>query len=336
MPTIKDVAALSRVSTATVSHVINNSSNVSPHLRDRVLNAIRDLKYHPNAIARGLKTSKTKTVGMIVPDITNPFYPAVIRGAEDVLRDAGYILTVGNSDSDPAKEELYYRTFRAQRVDGLILTACLSTHPPEYILHHELGTIPVVFVDRYYSGLGVDIAIVDNVRGSFSAVTHLLNAGHRRIAILTGPMELINARMRLRGYKKALAQAGVSLQREWIFAGRFDADSGYDATRRMLDLPQRPTAVFSSNAQMTLGCLRALRESGLSWCHDIAVVSFDDAPLFELMEPSITAVAQNSYELGAQAAILLLGRLDESFRGPPRRKLLRPELIVRESSNSRS
>src|SRR3989442_895830 len=172
MATIKDIAARSQVSTATVSHVINHTSNVAPERRERVLRVIRELKYHPNAVARSLRTKQTRTVGMIAPDITNPFYPAVVRGAEDLLRQAGYTLIVGNSDIDSEKEEAYYRTFSAKRVDGLLLIASISTQPAEYLLHHDLGEVPLVFIDRFYRGVRADAVIADNVGGSFQAVCH--------------------------------------------------------------------------------------------------------------------------------------------------------------------
>jgi len=206
MVTIKDIAARSQVSTATVSHVINGTSNVRPERRERILRAIRELKYHPNAVAQSLRTSQTRTVGMIVPDITNPFFPAVVRGAEDVLGRANYTLIVGNSDSDSEKEEAYYRAFTAKRVDGLLLTASISTRPPEYLLHHDLADVPIVFVDCFYHGVPADAVVTDNVGGSFQAVCHLFEAGHRRIGVITGPLQLVNARMRFQGYKRAFAQ----------------------------------------------------------------------------------------------------------------------------------
>src|SRR5215831_6773147 len=178
---MKDVAARVGVSTMTVSNVINQTSNVAPELRKRVLRAIQDLKYHPSAIARSLRTKRTHTIGMIMPDITNPFFPAVIRGAEDVLNGEGYTLIVGNSDSDTQKEERYYRTFTARRVDGLFLFASATTRPPEYLLHHDLRGVPVVFIDRFYKGVRADAVFSDNVGGSLRAVNHLFECGHRRI-----------------------------------------------------------------------------------------------------------------------------------------------------------
>lgn len=333
MITIKDIAAHSEVSIATVSNVINDVTNVTPQLRERVLRAIRELKYSPNRVARGLRTKQTKTVGMIVPDITNPFFPAVVRGAEDVLRDAGYTLIVGNSDSDSPKEEAYYRTFIEKRVDGLLLIGSIATRPPEYLHHHNLQATPIVFVDRFYRGVPADVVLADNVGGGFQAVCHLFDVGHRRIGIITGPLQLVNARMRLEGYKRAFAAHHAQVENELIREGHYDVQSGYDQTKALLDLRNRPTALFVSNATMTLGFLRAIRDCGVRCPDELAVVSFDDAEWFELVHPSVSAVVQNSYELGARGAQILAKRLAGKLTGPPRRKVLKTKLVIRESSN---
>lgn len=333
MATLKDVAARSRVSTATVSHVINNRSHVQPELRERVLSAIQELKYHPNAVARSLRTNRTRAVGIIIPDITNPFFPGIVRGAEDVLQKAGYTLVVGNSDGDTAKEAAYYRTFTAQRVDGFILIASESTRPPEYLLHHNIDSVPVVFVDRYYRGVRADTVLADNVRGSREAVSVLLEKGHRRIGIITGPLRLVNSRMRLDGYKQAFARFKTEIHKELIREGRYDIPSGYAETKVLLDLKNRPTALFICNAAMTLGCLRAIRERGVKVPQQLAVISFDDRELFELVDPSVSAVAQNPYELGSEAARILADRLSGNLTGPPQRKAFKTTLVIRQSTS---
>ncbi len=332
MTTIREIAARSKVSTATVSHVINNTSNVTPECRERVLRAIRELKYQPNAIARSLRTKQTHTVGMVIPDITNPFFPGLVRGAEDVLRQAGYTLIVGNSDSDSEREAAYYRTFSAKRADGLLFIASASTNPPEYLLHHDSRTAPIVFVDRFYRGVRADAVFADNVGGSFQAVCHFFEAGHRRIGIITGPLQLVNARMRLEGYKRAFALHQAQVNKELIREGRYDVPSGYEQTKVLLGLKNRPTALFISNAPMTLGCLRAIRESGLKCPEELALVSFDDPEWFEFANPPVSAVVQNAYELGTSAARILADRLAGKLVGPPRRKIVKTKLVIRESS----
>ncbi len=319
----------------TVSNVINGTNSVSRELRERVLEAIRELRYEPNAIARSLRIKRTHTVGMIIPDITNPFFPLVARGAEDVLRPAGYTLIVGNSDSDTLKEEGYYRTFRAKRVDGLFMIASTMTSPPEYLLHHDLHATPVVFIDRFYRGVRADAVLSDNVAGSLQAVSHLFERGHRRIGIITGPLELANARMRFEGYKRAFDLHDVEIDKDLVREGRYDAQSGYEQAKALLRLTNRPTALFVCNGRMTLGSLRAVRELHIKFPEELALVSFDDTEWFEFAHPSISGVAQDAYGLGAAAAQILLKRLSRKLTGPLRHKILRTKLVIRESSNWR-
>jgi LacI family transcriptional regulator len=334
MATIKDIAGRARVSTATVSHVINQTTYVSPALRERVIKAIRELNYHPNSVARSLKTKKSKTVGMIIPDITNPFFPAVVRGAEDVLHHEGYTLILGNSDGALQKEEMYYRTFRAKRVDGILLIVSPSPSAPEYLRQHNPDGLPIVYVDRFHRGVRGDVVAAENIKGSSEGVSHLLTRGHRRTAIITGPLELINARQRLEGYKRALKAHRIPVMDELIRPGKFDVESGYEQTKYLLSLNSPPTAIFVSNALMTTGCLRAFRDLGVRCPDDVAVVSFDDLEWFDLSSPRITAVTQPAYELGATAAELLVKRFSGKLSGSPCRKLLPTRLIIRESSVS--
>jgi len=335
MITMKDVAARARVSTMTVSNVMNHPSSVAPELRKRVLHAIKVLKYHPSAIARSLRTKRTHAIGMIMPDITNPFFPAVVRGAEDVLNQHGYTLIVGNSDSDTQKEERYYRTFIARRVDGLFIIASATTRPPEYLLHHDMRTVPVVFIDRFYRDVRADAVFSDNVGGSLRAVNHLFDLGHRRIGIITGPLELENARMRLEGYKRSLALHHVKIDKKLIREGEYHVRSGYQHTKALLRLKPRPSALFVSNAPMTFGSLSAIRESGVKCPEELALISFDDMEWFEVSFPSISGIAQDAYGLGTSAAQLLLKRLEGRLNTPPRHKTLRTKLVLRESTNWR-
>ena len=336
MSSLKEVAARAGVSTATVSHVTNKSAYVSSTLRERVLKAMRELNYHPNAVARTLKTKKSKTVGIIIPDIANPFFPMVVRGAEDELRHNGYTLILGNSDGDLAKEELYYNTFHSKRVDGMLLIVSPSSSPPEYLRrdkHKDVAT-PIVYVDRFHRGLRGDVVMADNAGGSYQAVCHLVDAGHRRIGIITGPLELTNARLRLEGYKRALREHQLPITDPLIRIGKFDVQSGYQETKELLKLAEPPTGVFICNALMSLGFLRALKETGVSCPRDVALVTFDDMDWFDLFQPRITAVSQPAYELGAKAAELLVGRIAGELHGPPCHKILPTKLVIRDSSSS--
>jgi DNA-binding LacI/PurR family transcriptional regulator len=331
MMTIREVAGLAGVSTATVSHVLNDTVRVSPKLRERVLRVVHELNYQPNYLARGLRTKQTQTVGMIIGNIANPFFPAEVRGVEDVLRRDGFNLIVGNSDYDAEREAEYYRTFSAKRVDGLVLVL-IPTEPPEYLRRHNFSATPVVYIDHLLRGVQGDAVLIDNVRGSYRAVAHLIERGHRRIGIITGKMETLMAPRRLRGYELALKNHGIPLQPELIREGRYDEQSGYERATELLSLRPRPTALFACNGLMTTGCLRAIIEAGLRCPEEIALVSFDDLDWFKLMRPSITAVVNPAYELGWAAAEMLVNRMIKGVKGPPLHRKLATKLIVRKSS----
>lgn len=331
MVTIKEIAALAGVSTATVSHVLNQTAYVSPKLHDRVMKVVRELNYQPNFLARSLRMKQSRTVGMIIPNITNPFFPAEVRGVEDVLRREGYTLIVGNSDYDVQREEEYFRTFCAKRVDGIVLVVT-PLRPPDYLRRHKAEEVLLVFIDRYYPDVIGDAVLGDSIAGSQEAVSHLIEAGHRRIGIITGPLHMLMARRRLHGYKLALKQRGIPHEPGLIREGRFDAPSGYTQAQALLSLHPQPTALFVCNGLMTMGALRAIAEANLRMPQDIALVSFDDLEWFELFRPSITAVANPAYALGSTAAELLVKRISGHLQGPPCRKTLKGRLMVRETS----
>jgi DNA-binding LacI/PurR family transcriptional regulator len=331
MTTLRDVARKAAVSTATVSNVLNDTLYVSSALRTRVIAAAKELNYRPNSVARGLRLRRSDTVGMIVPDVTNPFFPAVVRGAEDVLTRKGFTLIIGNSDNDFAKEEAYYRTFLERQVDGL-LTVPTCDDAPESIRGLRDRGIPVVYVDRSHLGVPGDIVMADNLNGSRRCVQHLIKTGRRRVATITGPLNLSNARTRLEGYRWALNQARLPEDNRLIREGAFDAVSGREHTRALLALSPRPDAIFVANALMACGALQTLEEAGLSCPADLALACFDHLDFFELVRPRLTCVAAPSYELGARAAELLLKRIAGKMTGPGRRYLLPTRLIRREST----
>ena len=331
MATLRDIAILADVSTATVSHVVNGTSHVSEKLRERVLSAVEELNYQPNAVARSLRTRQSHTIGMIIPDISNPFFPAVVRGAEDVLARSGYALLVGNSDNDVSKEEMYYRRFLERQVDGL-LTVATSDEPSPVLKRLIIQPTPVVYVDRYYSAMPGDTVIANNVEGSKDAVRHLIETGHKRVAIITGPLQLANARARLVGYQRALKESGLPERKELILEGTFDIKSGFIQTNKLLSVRPTPDALFVCNAQMACGTLRALGEAGIVVPNQIALACFDKLDFFDLLRPRLTCVAAPSYELGAVAARLLLNRISGKLAGSWQRKVLPATLVLGESS----
>jgi DNA-binding LacI/PurR family transcriptional regulator len=331
MATLRDIARKAAVSTATVSNVLNDSLYVSPELRARVLAVAQKLNYRPNTVARSLRLKRSYTVGMIVPDVTDPFFPAVVRGAEDVLTRAGFTLIIGNSDNDLAKEEAYYRTFLDRQVDGL-LTVPTSDDAPTILNRFQERGIAVVYVDRFHAHMPGDIVMADDLEGSRRCVRHLAASGRRRIATITGPLNLSNARARLEGYRRALKQAHLPVDERLICEGRFDAASGRERTRELLSRTPPPDALFVANALMACGALQAFEEAGLSCPGELALASFDRLDFFDLLRPRLTGVVVPPYDLGARGADLVLKRISGELTGRGGRHIVRTKLLRRESS----
>ncbi len=332
MATIKDVAKLAGVSVGTVSNVLSESTPVSAALRERVYRAIRRLDYHANYVARSLKVNHTKTLGMVISDITNPFFPQVVRGAEDAAFQHGYLLITSNTDDQVERERQVLSVLRSRRVDGVLLVVAPSGDTA-HIRNTVQSGVPVVCLDRIPAGLAVDSVSVDSVKGAQVCVRHLIQRGHRRIAIVTGPLTLQTARDRVKGYEAALREAGLEPAPELIVEGDFREAGGYRVGKELLLRHDRPTAVFASNGMMALGLIRAVEEIGLTCPGDVAVASFDDMPLAAVFRPHLTAVAQPAYDIGRQGAELLIRRVQRKIRS---RKCvtirLEPELRIREST----
>ncbi len=255
MATIKDVARQVGVSTATVSHVINKTRFVSEELRQRVLEAIRELNYQPNAIARSLVKRKTHTIGIIITDILNPFYTAIVRGIEDVTYKSGYSVMLCNTDEDPGKEILYIQILLEKRIDGLIISSAIQdgVHP----LVSQLKEIPLVTIVRRIRGLACDAVLGDNRGGVYKGIDHLIKLGHRRIGMITGPAGLSSGAERLEGYKEALNKHRIPMDDRWIKRGDFKRESGYALTQEILRKGSPPTALFVGNNQMAIGASKS-------------------------------------------------------------------------------
>ncbi|MDR5709008.1 MAG: LacI family DNA-binding transcriptional regulator [Armatimonadota bacterium] len=325
MVTIKDVARLAGVSPATVSAVLNNSAFVSPPLRQRVERAIRSLNYHPNALARGLKTRRTHTIALLVSDIRNPFYTGLVRGVEDVAREHGYTVILGNSDRRPEKIQRYLATLVGRRVEGVILTHVVPRSHVEALRRQGLQ---VVFVDVRPRDLYADAVVVNNVEAAWGAVRHLVAHGRRRVGILGFRSGLSTGDERLVGYRRALEEAGVQ-PTGLVVLSRLALEHAQEAARELLR--RRPDAVFAANNTMVLAILRTARELGLRIPEDCALVGFDDVEWMSVAEPPVTTVAQPMYELGAAAARCLLDRLREGRDRESRLTVLHADLVVRRS-----
>jgi len=331
MASLQDVARRANVSIATVSRVLNKSGKVIPSTRETVEAALEKLNYRPSRVARRLrmKDGRTHLVGLIIPDIQNPFYAEIARGVEDAAFGNDYALLLCNSDENPEKERFYLNVMAAESVDGIILP------PFEEMDSAVVATIrsgiPVVCVDRSLSRIKTDLVEVDNYRGAFDAVTHLLERGHKRIGLIEGRPHVSTNRERRRGYLDALKKGGAPLRAEYIRAGDFKQESGRTLAHELLALKRPPTALFVLNSLMTVGALSALHQLRLTVPRDIAVVGFDDLPWAEALNPALTAVRQPAYAVGRKAMELLLGRIVAPKR-PAIAVRLMPELIVRKST----
>ena len=324
--TIRDVAALAGVSPATVSRVFNDDQRVAGELRERVVDAAGRLGYRPNGQARSLRTQATKVLGLIISDIQNPFFTALVRGVEDAASRRDYSVVLANADEDLAKERRYLEVTAAERMAGVILSPASTSHTRVDLLLDR--NIPVVVIDRRIRSAEVDSVIVNNQRAAREAVEHLIAAGARRIGVIAGPTDISTATDRLAGYRAAVKLAGLP---DLVVRGDFRIDGGYTAARRLLAEDPRPDALFVTNNLMMVGALRALAEAGLDTPRDILLAGFDEMSWAGLAPP-LTLIEQPTYEIGREAAELLLRRVNGEDT-PARRVVLPATLRIRASTS---
>jgi LacI family transcriptional regulator len=332
MVVVRDVAQRARVSTSTVSHVLNRTRYVSDELRERVLAAMQDLDYQPNAAARSLTLKRTNTIGLIVPDIRNPFFASVARGVEDVAQHLGYTVVLCNCDEDAAKESACLRALQTRQVDGLLVSS--EGAADAHLARLVRAGLPIVLVDRELPDLHAPAVVLDNAAGAHAAVRHLLSRGHRRIAMLTGRPSISTGAERIAGYRRALNEAGLEVDDRLVVASASTCEGGATATHAVLEVAPPPTAIFSGNNLVSVGALLALANRGLRVPEDVAVVSFDDLPYpwADAFRPHLTTVARPTYELGCKAAETLVNLLRSPSARPAERIVLEGTLLVRESS----
>jgi LacI family transcriptional regulator len=329
-PTIADVARAARVSTATVSRVLNGNTEVNAELAERVRQAVGELSYRPSRLARSLRTQRTAVWAVIISDIRNPFFTEMVRGVEDIAYANGYSLVLCNAEEDAAKEANYLQLALAEHMSGVIVAPASSTRTDLQPLLDR--GVSVVTVDRKLSGnSAVDRVLIDNRGGAEMAVSHLVENGCRRIACISGPPDVSTAAERLVGYKAGLRNHGIRGSSQLICSGDFREQGGKAAMEGLLSLPVPPDAVFVLNNLMTLGALTAIAERGLMVPDSVAVVGFDDPSWAALLRPPLTTVAQPTYDLGAETARMLLQRMG-GYRGAARELVLSPSLRVRASS----
>ena len=337
MATIIQVAEHARVSTATVSNVIRGTRKVSEVLTDRVQAAIRELNYSPNEIARSLKVKQTRMLAMVLPDITNPFFPDIIRGAEDTAFERGYFLLTANTNEQTSRERRIVAALRAYRVDGILLASSADArgHDATHIAEAVSAGIAVVCLDRTVPDVPTDAVLLDNIGGARDCVLHLIEKGHRRIGIITGSLHVQTGSERLLGYKRALARAGIPVDKQLIAEGDFHFESGRLRAEELLKLKPRPSAIFSCNGLMAAGAVATFERLGVRYPDDVALATFDDIAVDASFHAHLTAVIQPSYDMGKRAASILIDRIEGKLGEDPVLVRVRPTLALRDSTSQK-
>ena len=327
--TIRDVARAARVSVATVSRALNDSGPVHDETRRRVREAAQHLRFTPHGAARSLTTSRTSTLGVLLPDLYGEFFSEIIRGIDRGAQRAGYQLLLSSARN--ARDEVH-GAFRAMygRVDGLILMAP-DGELAEMFAQRRDGT-PIVFINSPVTAGDARLLTIDNHGGAYQMVRHMLDHGHERVAIIKGAERNHDAAERLRGYRDALDERGVQRDARWEIPGDFTEAAGHRAARAILKLRPRPSAIFAANDAMAIGALSALREEGIAVPNEVAVAGFDDIPMARYVAPPLSSVHVPIAQLGERAMELLLGAIADPATSAPRRVVLPTTLVIRKSS----
>ncbi|WP_041087466.1 LacI family DNA-binding transcriptional regulator [Jeotgalibacillus soli] len=327
MVKMSDVAKLAEVSNATVSRVLSSPENVREETRKRVLESIKELNYQPNTIARSFRKMETKSILVIVPDVTNQFFSEVLRGIEQKAGENGYQVLLGNSNNDVEKEYDFLNQLRQRQADGMIL---LTARMKQEVIEEFSEDFPVVLACEYKEGSSIPTVSIDNISGARKATEHLINLGHKRIAHLSGPMEVILSRDRLKGYHQAMLRNELETDSVLVQEGDYSYEAGYNLMNKLCALEEPPTAVFAANDEMAIGAIKAAKENFFRVPEDIAVVGFDDIKISSIFEPSLTTVSQPKLEIGEKAMELLLKQMN--FEELNRKQIvLEDKLILRQS-----
>lgn len=325
--TIKDVARVAGVHSSTVSRVITGKSCISEKTTQRVLSVIEELNYTPNALARGLKTKKIKTLAMLIPDIANPFFAGLARGVEDTANKYGYNVILCNTDDCLEKEANYLRLLVEKCIEGVILaTAKIRDN---IIAELERTSCPYILLSRNIRGVKENSISVDDITGGYLATEYLITLGHCNIAHISGPYNTTVALDRIMGYKKALQDYGVPFQRIYLKEGDFRIKGGYQEMRQLLQLRVPPTAIFTANDLLAIGAMEAIREKGYDVPADFSIVGFDDIKIASYLSPPLTTIRQPMVKMGSLAIIKLLEKIEYKVSHP--NIMIKPELIERKS-----
>lgn len=329
MTNVKDVARLAEVSTATVSRVLTNTGNVSEKNRKKVLDAVEKLKYYPNSIGRQLRKMETKTILVVVPDITNSFFSNILRGIENTAGEKGYQVLLGDTQNKKADD--YFKYLYEKQVDGMILlTSKLSIGT----LKDIYDKFPVVLACETITALDIPTVSINNIEAAETVTDYLIQLGHKNIVHATGPLDGILGKNRLLGFENKMRQFNYPIPKENIIEGDFSLESGYKIAEHILSMKDRPTAIFTANDEMAIGVIKVLKEQGIRVPADISVVGFDNIKLAEIVDPELTTYSQPNYEIGVKAMELLLEIIDKKeIEG--KSVILNGKLIERDSTASK-
>jgi len=330
---IADVASAAKVSPSTVSRALTRPEMVARETRERVLLAARQLGYHPNKLARGLRKRRSHLLGLIVGDILAPFHATLAKGVQDAAEKHGYVVFLFNSDEQPEKEARYLQELQSHLIEGLLIVPTAKTRQHLRSLP-SVRELPIIELDRTSGTPGVHAVLVENVLGARGAVEHLIQLGHRRIGMVAGEPVITTAQERLEGYRQALEQAGLPFDERLVANGYHKEEGGYAAAMELLRRPpaERPTALFVGNSEMAAGTVQAIRDLGLRIPEQISLVSFDDTRWAQLMEPALTVVAQPAYEIGFLACEALVSLLQRRKPLQSHTLRLKTRLLIRQST----
>lgn len=329
MVTIKDVAKRAGVSTSTVSRALSGKIPVDEATKEKVMKAVKELDYRPNVLAKGLKEGKTNTIGLVIPNIRNPIFPAVARGVEDEARKTGFTVVLCNTDEDLRVEQDYVDKLQKRWVDGFIFATAQKNS--DHILEMKKKGFPVVLLVRQMEDK-VDAVITDNLKGAYDAVSYLLKIGHQKIALINGDLNLPLYYERYEGYKKALCDANMAIDGNMIVDGVSEYRDSYRAMTALLGKGICPDAVFATSDPKAIGAIRAIKDYGLRVPEDISVIGFDNLEMSSLLDPPLTTVAQPLYEMGKIAANKLIRLINSSQNTKPAIDVIGTELIIRKST----
>lgn len=331
--TINDIAEKAGVSLTTVSRVLNDSGYVKKETKNRVLKAIEELNYTPSAIARSLSKNKTNTIGVLIPEIANQFYGEVIKGISQVADECGLNIILCNTDENIQKELKALKLLKEQRIRGIIIapTSVEDELNGEYLKTIEQLGIPVVLLDGHVKHSGFSGVFVDNVKGAFDGTEALIKAGHKKIAIITGRMNSDAAQNRLLGYKKALDANNIDIDDKYILFGDYGQESAYRCTKKIIEMEDRPTAIFISSNKMTMGCVKALRDYKLRIPEDIAIIGFDKVDILNSLGMNISFIDGPTTELGIVSMKILVENLNNKQSSEVKNITILPKLVLKGS-----